>query len=349
MSHADPPLDALLHPYASGLLPQAFAPLFLRARAGSALQALGVMPVAVQPFKPLADALERMGIAVHAEHPPALPRFATVWVLPPRQRIEARALLAQALDAAEEGGTVLVSVANDEGAKALEGDFRQLAGGLAGQLGKYHCRVFWARKGSACMDAALLAQWRDADAPRPVLEGRYDSRPGVFSWDRIDAGSALLARHLPQGLGGRAADLGAGWGYLSAALLAANPGLKSLDAFEADARALALAGRNLARFSPPVEIACHWQDVAAGLPAGPKFDVILSNPPFHATGKQALPALGQAFIRAAAGSLAPHGRFWLVANAHLPYEALLDERFAQVRTVAAEAGYKVLEAGVPRR
>ena len=239
---------------------------------------------------------------------------------------------------------MLASVPNDEGAKALEGDFKRLAGQLDGGFSKFHCRVFWAMRDDARIDGALLSQWRQADAPRPVLDGRFLSRPGVFAWNRIDAGSALLAENLPSGLAGRAADLGAGWGFLADALLEKNPQLAAIDLYEADARALDLARSNLRARGEECVSGFHWHDVAAGLPAGARYDFILSNPPFHDTGKSPQPALGQRFLQAAAGALDPHGAFWLVANAQLPYETLLSERFGAVRQVAAERGYKVIEA-----
>lgn len=344
----DAALDALLLPFAQGHLRTAPRILFLRAREGAALHALGIREAlaCVQPFKPWADALKRAGFDVAAE--PAQPvEFPQVLVLPTRQRDEARALLACAFDACEPGGQVVVSVANDEGAKALEGDFKRLAGGLDGGLIKFHCRVFWARRGER-NDEALLTQWRDADAPRPILDGHFHSRPGVFAWNRIDAGSGLLATHLPDNLAGRAADLGAGWGFLSDALLAKNPGISDIDLFEADARALDLARSNLAAHGEKHTLAFHWHDVASGLPQAAPYDVIISNPPFHDTGKSPQPELGQRFLHAAANALSPRGVFWLVANAQLPYEALLAERFKQVRGVASANGYKVIEAREPK-
>lgn len=345
----DAALDALLLPWQQRLV--SFAQgntLFLRAREGAALQAIRALgPLCVQPFKPWADALGRAGFEVRPQMPQAQD-FAQVLVLPPRQREEVRSLLASAFDACAAGGLVLVSVANDEGAKAIEGDFKKLAGGLDGQLGKYHCRVFWARCDEARLDAELLQAWRQADAPRPIQDG-FQSRPGVFAWNRVDAGSALLAEHLPQGISGRAADLGAGWGFLADAVLGKNPGLRALDVFEADARALALAEHNLRRHQHNTEIVYHWHDVTAGLPAGAQYELVVSNPPFHDTGKASQPGIGQAFIRAAAERLAAHGAFWLVANAHLPYEALLSECFASLRVVAAAQGYKVIECRQVRR
>lgn len=346
----DAALDALLLPFAQRQLQAASRILFLRAREGAALHALGLRDrlACVQPFKPWADALERAGFDVAAEAS-ADTRHPQVLVLPTRQREEARALLARAFDACEPDGQVIAAVANDEGAKALEGDFKRLAGGLEGGLTKFHCRVFWARRDAARVDAALLAQWRDADAPRPILDGRFQSRPGVFAWNRIDAGSELLASHLPSNLAGHAADLGAGWGFLSDALLAKNPGIGAIDLFEADARALDLARGNLSAHGEKSVIAFHWQDVAAGLREANAYDVIVSNPPFHDTGKSPQPEIGQRFLRAAADGLSPRGACWLVANAQLPYETLLAECFGQVRKVASAGGYKVIEAREPRR
>ena len=347
---SDAALDALLLPFAQGLLKAQPGALFLRAREGAALHALGLRGklACVQPFKPWADALQRAGFDVHPDVP-ADGGFPQVWLLPPRQREEARASIAQAFARCAPGGMVVASVANDEGAKALEGDFRKLAGALDGTLSKFHCRVFWAKRDDARIDASLWAQWRDADAPRPVLEGRFTSRPGVFAWNRADAGSALLTQHLPSNLHGRAADLGAGWGYLSEVLLAKNPGIATLDLFEADHRALELARGNLAVHGERIAIGFHWHDVAAGLPARPAYDLIVSNPPFHDTGKSTRHALGQRFLEVAAEALAPAGAFRMVANAHLPYEAMLAERFAEVRVLANAGGYKVIEARGPRR
>ena len=70
----------------------------LRARPGLTLsQASHPGLVCEQEFKPLADALARAGldtVALDSLEPSR--RFALVLVLPPRQRQEARALLAQA-------------------------------------------------------------------------------------------------------------------------------------------------------------------------------------------------------------------------------------------------------------
>jgi len=339
----DPALATLLLPFATGALawPDARV-LFVNARDGWPLQAVPRQRiVCVQDFKPHADALQSGGLAVAARDDGET--FPLVLFLPPRQRIEARAELARAAQRAI-GGTIVASIANNEGARSGEADMQRLLGPVQ-CISKNHCRVFWARVQDETLDRALLDEWTKIDAPQPIADGRFVSRPGVFAWDRIDAASELLATHLPDDLSGRGADLGAGFGYLSVEVLARCMRVASLDLYEADARALELARTNLAnanaRRSAPAKLDFLWHDVAAGLPR--RYDFIVTNPPFH-VGRADEPQLGRAFIAAAADALDPRGRLWLVANRHLPYESILNERFATVRTVVTEHGFKVIEA-----
>ncbi|PXV58617.1 16S rRNA m(2)G 1207 methyltransferase [Dyella jiangningensis] len=316
--------------------------LFLRARDGFRLREMARKGwVCEQGFKPFAEALTRSGL--HVAPPGGNELFPLVLVLPPRQRDEARALFAQALQRASEGGVVLAAVPNAEGAKSAEGDLASLAGPLH-TLSKHKCRVFWTQPLGATMDRGLLDAWTVLDAPR-LNDAGYVSRPGLFAWDRVDTASALLAEHLPADLAGRVADLGAGYGYLSAQLIARCPAVSSVDLYEAEARALEPARQNLERAlsdsGRDVAFEVHWHDVTQGLPK--RYDVVVSNPPFH-QGRADLPELGRAFIDTAADALLPHGRFWLVANRHLPYEATLASRFNEVRAVVMQDGFKVIEA-----
>jgi 16S rRNA (guanine1207-N2)-methyltransferase len=342
--HADPALATLLLPFTTGQLrwPQSGGAVFLRARAGAALRHVAQLDLLCeQSYKPAADALLREGWKPCTVEQTDASRFALVLVLPPRQRQEARALLARAVACCAPGGIVVASMANDEGARSGESDLTALAG-LAGNITKNHCRVYWSTVDPERCDSALLAAWRAGDAARPILEGRFVSRPGVFAWDRIDPASELLAGHLPPTLTGKAADLGCGFGYLAAELLQRCPGIASLDLYEAEARALDLARQNLAPFADRVPLGFEWHDVTSGLPK--RYDVIVSNPPFHAQGSMDRPDIGRAFIVAAAEALNPGGRLWMVANRHLPYESVLDARFGTTRIVTQSQGFKIIEA-----
>jgi 16S rRNA (guanine1207-N2)-methyltransferase len=339
---SDSTVDALFWPFLEGQIewPQGDV-LFLRARDGRPLHERkwpGL--VCEQTFKPDAAALERAGIEIRAEESNRDRSFPLVMLLPPRQRDEARALLARAIESASMGGRVIACASNNEGARSLEADLRTLAGPLE-VASKHKCRVFWTAPLGASVDRALLAEWRALDAVRPIEDGRFVSRPGVFAWDRIDVASALLAAHLPEDLAGRAADLGAGFGYLSVELLRRALGIRSLDLYEAEQRALDLARTNLAPFAATTKLAFYWHDVTTGLRS--TYDVIVTNPPFHAQRGIDRPDIGRRFIQVAADALDPGGRLWLVANRHLPYESVLTSAFDRVRVVAAEKGFKVVE------
>ncbi|WP_266183183.1 class I SAM-dependent methyltransferase [Dyella humicola] len=340
----DAALEALFVPFETGLLslPADGRALFMRARDGFRLREMARPGwVCEQSFKPFADALERSGLKLGA--PDSDERYPLVLVLPPRQRDEARALFAQAMRRAAPGGVVLAAMPNTEGARSGEADLARLAGSLQ-VISKHKCRVFWTSPLGDAAGSQLLDEWSALDAPRRNAAG-YISRPGLFAWDRVDPASALLAAHLPADLSGRLADLGAGYGYLATQVLARCAGVTGIDLYEAERRALEPARFNLEdgqrACGRPVTFAIHWHDVTQGLPH--RYDVIVSNPPFH-QGRADLPELGRAFIDTAAAALLPHGRLWLVANRHLPYEATLAARFTEVRTVTTQEGFKVIEA-----
>lgn len=316
--------------------------LFLRAREGAAMRQFPLHSlVCEQSYKPFADELGRGGLQVIADASAAPARYPLVLVLPPRQREEARALFARAVSLCAPGGVVVASITNNEGAKSGEADLRQLAG-LGGGLTKNHCRVFWSKPLGDAHDDKLLSEWNGLDAPRPILDGRFRSRPGVFAWDRIDPASALLVEHLPAGLAGKGADLGAGYGYLSAEILARSDKVVSLDLYEAEARALDLARQNLARFDGQARLDYRWHDVTTGTPE--RYDFIVSNPPFHTQSRADRPDVGRRFIAVAADALKPGGALYLVANRHLPYEAVLNASFGQVRVLGERDGFKAIEA-----
>jgi 16S rRNA (guanine1207-N2)-methyltransferase len=299
-----------------------------------------------QDFLPWASDLRAEGCAV-LEAPAdwngrsgALPpgSQALILLLPARQREAARAEAARCLQALAPGGRLLAACANDQGARALESDLRQLCPALEVQS-KHKCRLLLARAEN--VEAEACAAWASLDDARPIDAGGLIGRvllgaPGLFAVDRIDAGSALLIEHLPPTLSGAVADLGSGLGVLSAAALERCPGVASLDLYEASARAVALSRHSLVDARIPVRV--HRCDVCGGIEGG--FDAVLCNPPFHA-GARADTAIGQAFIRSAAACLKPGGEAWIVANAHLPYEAVLAERFGQVAVVAQGQGFKL--------
>ena len=73
------------------------------------------------------------------------------------------------------------------------------------------------------------------------------------------------------------------------------------------------------------------------------FDLIVTNPPFHAGVKTEL-SVTERMIRESGRFLMPGGRLVLVANAFLRYPGVLRESFSEVRELAENASYRVFEA-----
>jgi 16S rRNA (guanine1207-N2)-methyltransferase len=228
----------------------------------------------------------------------------------------------------EPGGTLVCAGANDDGAASLEKQVGKIFG-LADTLSKFHCRVFWITKG----DAEPPSYWTGLTGLQPVSDSSWLSKPGIFSWDRIDDGSALLAKHLPDDLAGHVADFGCGWGYLARQML--QPAVAHLDLIDAEHLALDAARANVT----DARASFHWLDLARE-PAPATYNAIVCNPPFH-TGRASTPALGQAVIEAAARALRPGGRLTMVANRGLPYEPVLKQHFSSFETLADNNKFRV--------
>ncbi len=290
---------------------------------------LGALPrdrvVVLTGFKPDQDHFA----AQYAVAP--TPPYAAAIVCLPRSREAARALIARAAVEVAPGGWIAVDGQKTDGIDSVLKDLRGRVD-LSESLSKAHGKL------ASFFVGPDLADW----LAKPTTVDGFQTVPGVFSADGPDQGSTLLAKALPAKLGGKIADLGAGWGYLSREILT-RPGVKRLDLVEAEADALECARVNItdprARF--------HWADAATFRPET-LLDAVVMNPPFH-TGREADPKLGEAFIRAARRMLAPDGSLWLVANRHLPYDAVLADCFLEVKDVAASNGFRVIHAQKPKR
>jgi 16S rRNA (guanine1207-N2)-methyltransferase len=319
--------------------------LLLNAAPESGLEAWRGQLVLTQRSKAVSTALESAGWVVSLFESLGEQQFDEVWLLPDRQRDCQMADLAEAWSRVRPGAYLVVSIRNDWGGKRLEEHAREVFGVEVQTLSKHHCRVFRLIKEEAKAKHETLERWARAGALRRLPDTGYWSQPGLFSWDRVDLGSKLLAESLPDTLAGAGADLGAGWGYLSTELLKRCPNVDALDCFEADGRTLEPARRNLGNVMVPLRPRIYWRDVTAGVGIA-KYDFILMNPPFH-EGRDADPGLGIKFIAAAARALKRDGTLWMVANKHLPYEEVLQDAFNDVRAGAQRLGFKILVATGP--
>ena len=334
----DPALETLLLALAgNGAPPVPQRALFLGAQPHPVLRGWPDL-TGWQPLKPLADAWDSAGFH-RTDRPQGT--WPLILQLPGKSRDEILSGFANAWNLLEPGGRLIASLPNTAGAARFEKDLANATGGVI-SVQKHKCRAFTAVK-SPDAPAFLPAGWKSAGERKIIPDTEFLVEAGVFSAGRIDPGSQLLADALPASLHGLVADLGAGWGFLSQAVARRCPGVRRIDLFEADSRALDCARLNLAR--SPVDCAFHWHDVTRGLPD--RYDAIVMNPPFH-TGQATDPDLGRAFLKTAAAALKPGAALWLVANRQLPYEAVLDLAGLSWRILSHDPTYKVIHAQAPR-
>ena len=253
-------------------------------------------------------------------------------VLAPPGAVERDHVLAQALRVLMPGAPLLAFAPKDKGGSRLRKTLEAFGCRVAEDARKHHRFCHVARPEAPVGVAEAIA----AGAPRLSPALGVWTQPGVFSWDRVDAGSAKLIELLPP-LAGRGADLGCGIGLLAQRVLA-SPAVTELTCVDIDRRAVDCARHNLD--DPRATV--RWADVRR-LDGLADLDHVVMNPPFHDGGTEDR-NLGVAFVETAARLLRKGGTCWLVANRHLPYEATLSKAFEAFEVRHDGGGYKVIEA-----
>lgn len=200
----------------------------------------------------------------------------------------------------------------------------------------------------ATRDGSVFWAVREKDRPRRrhemtfharIGEGpshSFVSRPGVFSYGRMDDGARALLEIAEIHPGNALLDLGCGVGT-NGVIAADRAGPDASITFvDSNTRAIALAEQN-ARANGLTNFTCV---AAAGLDGLPHaaFDVILANPPYYAAS-----AIAQMFIEQSRPLLKEGGRFYLVTKQVEHVAPFMVEVFGDVDAFE-NRGYTVLEA-----
>lgn len=162
--------------------------------------------------------------------------------------------------------------------------------------------------------------------------------PGVFSRDGLDNGSQLLLSTFDKKFHGRVADIGCGAGVLSAVLAKKVAGVQ-LTLSDVHMPALASSRATLAVNGLQGNVLAS--DIYSAISG--QYDMILSNPPFH-DGMQTNLNASKMLIRGSLSHLHIGGELRIVANAFLPYPALLDAVFGKHQVLAQNGHFKVYQA-----
>ena len=283
--------------------------------------------VTYQTFFPVVDQLEKTGIKCVQSI--SQQKFNLAIISIPNSKKLARHLIYLATKAVPEG-LIIVDGDKSNGIESMIRDLKKHTK-IIEVVSKAHGRIAWFET------PADLETYKDF--PLQIEDG-FETQAGVFSSDGVDPASKLLIQLLPRDLTGVGADLGGGWGYLSAKVLKTNS-IRELHFIEADFTAINLAKNNL----NDKRVKFYWCD-ALKWRAPKLLDFIIMNPPFHHLGR-AIPTLGVDFIKVASRNLKKSGTLWMVANRHLPYEDAIHRHFSSFSELSGSKKFKVIRAENP--
>lgn len=271
-----------------------------------------------------------------------------VFPVPPDRDLARRWLLVARM-ALDDAGDVLLAGANAEGAKSVIADARSVFGEPVDERYARKHRIARFRRPDVLPE---LPGWAETEGILPGAWQRFavgidgedvvlETQPGVFAGARLDAGTRLLLEYLKVRSGARMLDIGSGAGVIGVA--ASRRGASKVDLVDANLLAVEASSRNLERLG--VAGRAFASDVFSEV-GGERYDLIVSNPPFH-RGKAVDYSVADRLIAEAPAHLADGGRLLIVANAFLAYGKRMERGFRSVETVAATRQYHVLEAGDP--
>jgi 16S rRNA (guanine1207-N2)-methyltransferase len=270
--------------------------------------------------------------------------FDLVAVHAPREREVARQCVRDAGALLRSGGCCYLAGANRSGVKSTIRYLEELFGEAHVLAYRGGSRVAVATKGDGVrIDRAASREYhRFRELIAQVRGKQYAciTRPGLFSWNKMDEGSRRLVESMEIGPQERVLDLGCGYGL--AGLVAADMAprgevvLVDVDCVAAEAARQTLAQNGVGH----AEVLLS--DCGAAV-MDRVFDVVITNPPFH-QGRGVSYEVARQFIHDAAVVLRPGGRLYLVANRFIPYGREMEGLFQEVGFVYRDNRFQVWRA-----
>ena len=262
--------------------------------------------------------------------------FQHIVVFQPREKLFLREILAQLDGLLQAGAMVWLIGQNRGGIKSCAAIMKQQYGNVKKRGSGRHCQLFSSHFLEHQPTYPEIEE-REIDVTFNGREYTFLSRPGVFSFDELDPGTRVLLDCLEdQPIEGKILDFGCGCGVIGLCL-AGDSNKNEVDLIDINAQALEVATRNAGDFENARVIPS-----AAFSGVSERYDVIVSNPPFH-HGVKATTETSRNLVYNAPQFLVPGGELRIVANLHLPYANWMKEVFSRVTILRGTKYYRVLQ------
>lgn len=256
--------------------------------------------------------------------------YETALVEMPKETERLRMMLCMVVAAVAPGGRLVLIGRNDAGIKSAGRHVSEIVGKNDVLDFRFHARALRATV-SREPRRTSLEDWEN------VFQAEVGGRtcdvhdfPGVFAHGRVDEGTRRLLEVLEVRDDARVLDVGCGNGVIGAWLRIGGAAVSSCDV---DALAVEAATRTAGSAFP--------SDVYSDVDG--TYDVIVTNPPFHA-GVRTTSGVAIRMISEARTHLAAGGEMWLVANRFLDYLTPLRDAFARADVVSEDNKFRVYRA-----
>jgi 16S rRNA (guanine1207-N2)-methyltransferase len=294
----------------------------------------------VHPASEIIDILPVVELPVAAHQ-----AFNVALVQAPKGRSIARRWLLQTYQALVPGGSIFIAGSNQAGIQSAIKDAHELF---------RNERILAYKKGNRiaqCIkeqEYSTYPAWAHTKGIAPVTWVEFSvaindssylirSLPGVFSFDHLDPGTEMLLNATKIPRGGKVLDVGCGYGIIG--LYAATHEALHVDMVDSDLLAITSSIETLA-INHIANASVHFGDLLSAV-KGREYDVIISNPPFHA-GHGVDYQASLALIRQAHHALRQGGQLVIVANRFIPYDHLIGEIFGNISCLEESGKFHVL-------
>jgi 16S rRNA (guanine1207-N2)-methyltransferase len=255
----------------------------------------------------------------------------------PKEKALTEFVLGRLAERVAPSGRVLVAGENRAGIRSVKPIIEGTVGPVTGHRSGRHSVIWEATRVEEVRPGRELRRTFEVAVAGTTF--RAVSYPGVFSHGELDPGTRFLLETLDRPFFRRALDWGCGAGVIGTYLQLLRPDA-SVDLTDSHAMALRSARETLETNGLSAE-RVYASDGFSGVRG--IFDLIVTNPPFHAGVKTEL-SVTERMIQESGRYLVPGGRLVLVANAFLRYPNVLRESFTEVRVLAENPSFRVYEA-----